>query len=111
MLWATPVLIFMLFLSNSFDVRPDLVQNFLQKLSADDTSRQRVKAVSVLLSFLAFSFFAKTDFVVPISSKPLLFSHSLFVCQTECCLLITFSNSLDRDQAQQNVGPYRIQTV
>ena len=29
--------------------------------------------------------------------------HSL---PTECSLLITFANSLDPDQARQNVGPY-----
>ena len=30
---------------------------------------------------------------------------------TKCCLLITFANSLDLDQAQQNVGAILIQTV
>ena len=29
--------------------------------------------------------------------------HYLFI--SKCCLLITFANSLDPDQAQQNVGP------
>ena len=33
------------------------------------------------------------------------YSRHVNLLPSECCLLISFANSLDTDQAQQNVGP------
>ena len=65
-------------MSNDLDqhfVGRDLGPNSLQTLSADDASRQRVKSQVIKVTLYL------------------------------CCLLITFANNLDPDQARQNFSP------